>query len=143
MTFGKFLIVPLGLALSACSLAQLGAVATLESGLSSIAARIDKGVPIGAHDLPAACRITADIARAARVLSETGTLGSEASDRLALAADAGAALVASDLCIDPARNPLALSIEIVKAVAAMRQAASGHSAVSAAAMVAGAGLTNR
>ena len=143
MNMKTLLLAPLALLLSGCSLATVGAgIATLRGSLSSVAAKIDQRVAIPAADLPAACRITAEISSAAQLLAQSGVLDAKHSDSLSTAANVASALSGSELCRDPSRNPIGLSLQLSDAISAVRATSSGHSAVTAAAVVAGAGSSN-
>ena len=132
-------IVP-ALLLSACSQAQLdsavGTITAATSDFTAVAKRIDAGAGIATGDLPLACRITADIGAAADTLASSGLVGESRRPTLRKAAAAASALAASDLCQNPAGNPVSTSLQIIRAVAAVRAAARSSGDLSAASVTA-------
>ena len=138
MSFPLVAGVASALLLSACSQAQLGSAArtlsVVTSDTAGLARQIDAGLSIAAGDLPLACRITADIGAAADTLVSSGLIGESRRPALVKAAAAASALAASDLCRHPAGNPVSVSLQIVRAVAAIRNAARSSRDLSAAAV---------
>lgn len=136
LTFGRAVgSLSLALALAACSQAQLDraarTIAAVSGDIETVARSIDAGSKIAAGDLPIACRITADIAAAADALSGSNLISAARRPILQKAVSAANALVASDLCQNPASNAALASLQIVAAVSAIRNAASSGTDLSA------------
>lgn len=134
------LVAILGPALGGCVPIAIGeavhTISLVAGDVAEVASRIDAGKPVAAAQLPLACRITADAGAAARALATSGVLSASRSAALAKAADSAAALAASDLCRSPASDPAGTALQVVAAVAAIRDAARG-SGLTASAVAAG------
>ena len=126
-------------ALTGCTTAQLQSFAPGYLGDAIAVARaIDAGYAIASQDLPVACRITTSIADVAQGFVELGVLKGSAQARLKTAADAAVALGRSELCLDPASNPVAASLQVVRTVAAVKAALRPKASVTASAVAASA-----
>ncbi len=121
------------LAMAGCQSTGGGDLAA-RSNLTTVAAKIDAGAQLAAADLPAACQIVGELAAIASVYSATG-LSSGGGASLAKATNGASALASSALCRSPATaDPVAASIRILGAAAAVKAATrNGVSAPAAAA----------
>ena len=106
------------MALAGCNGAQVGSLLpTSLATVASVARSIDAGVVMTAAELPIACRLTADLADAAKTLDRSGR-----HPRLNGAANAALAVVGSELCRNPSTNVVSASVEIIAAFAAAKEA---------------------
>jgi hypothetical protein len=115
-------------AVLAASLAFAGCQSTgggdllASSKLTSVAAKIDAGAQLAAADLPAACQIVGGLAALGGVYSALALSGSGAAS-IVRATNGASALASSPLCQSPeTSNPIAASIQILGAAAAVKAA---------------------
>jgi hypothetical protein len=121
MIKSSLLLAPLAFALAACQSAGAPAAGAASA---SVAAKIDAGVALAAADLPKACQIVGEIAAIGAVYAAAASV--RASSGIAKATSGAAALANSPLCQNPASaDPVAASIEILNAVAAVKAATQG------------------
>jgi len=114
------------LALAGCAAVQTIAASTGDSGLAAVAARIDAGAQLVAADLPAACRIVGELAALASAYSASGLPGDGAAAAVEKTAAGAAALAGSSLCRNPATaDPIAASLQLIGAAAAVKAATAG------------------
>jgi len=103
-------------------------------------AKIDAGAQLAIADLPSACQIVGQIAALASAYSATGLSGGGAASTVVKAANGASVLANSSLCQNPAAaNPVAVSIQILNAVAAVKAATGGSVTAPAAAAAVPAG----
>jgi hypothetical protein len=96
------------------------------SNLAAVANKIDNGAQLAIADLPSACQIVSEVAALASAYSASGLASGGAASTIALSANGAAALAGSPLCVNPATtNPIAASIQLLGAVAAIKAATSG------------------
>jgi hypothetical protein len=114
------------LALGGCAAMQDIVNATGDSKLNSVAQKIEAGAQLAGEDLPGACLIVAELATLASVYSASGLPTGGAASTIARTAKGAAALAGSPLCQNPATaDPIAASIRIIAAVAAIKAATHG------------------
>jgi hypothetical protein len=114
-------------ACGALALAGCAAVPPTAGGqFAAVAGKIDAGAQLVAADLPAACQIVGQIAALAGAYSASGLSGGGAAATVARTANGAAALAGSPLCRSPATaDPLAASVQIIGAAAAVKAATAG------------------
>ncbi|WP_158815506.1 hypothetical protein [Methylocapsa sp. S129] len=114
------------LALDGCAAVQNVIGSTGNSRLVAVAAKIDAGAQLAIADLPSACQIVGQIATLASAYSASGLAGGGAASTIAKTANGAAALAGSPLCQNPATaDPVAASVQIIGAVAAIKAATAG------------------
>lgn len=114
------------LTLGGCAAMQDIVNATGDSKLIAVAQKIEAGAQLAGDDLPSACLIVAELATLARVYSASGLSTGGAASTVARTAHGAAALAGSPLCQNPATaDPIAASIRIIAAVAAVKAATRG------------------
>jgi hypothetical protein len=114
------------LALGGCATIQDVVSATGNSKLIAVAQKIEAGLQLAGDDLPSACLIVAELATLASVYSASGLSGGGAASIIDKTAKGAAALARSPLCQNPATaDPIAASIRIIAAVAAVKAATRG------------------
>jgi hypothetical protein len=122
------------LALGGCAAVQNIIASTGNSKLVAVANKIDAGAQLAIADLPSACQIVGQIANLASAYSASGLAGGGAASTIARTANGAAALAASPLCQSPATaDPVAASVQIIGAVAAVKAATAGSVTAPAAA----------
>jgi hypothetical protein len=113
-------------ACGALALAGCAGVPPAAGQLAAVAGKIDAGAQLVAADLPAACQIVGQIAALAGAYSASGLSGGGAAATVARTANGAAALAGSSLCRSPATaDPLAASVQIIGAAAAVKAATAG------------------
>jgi hypothetical protein len=113
---------------------------TNTSNLATIANKIDNGAQLALADLPSACQIVGQVAALASAYSASGLASGGAASTIAKSANGAAALANSPLCVNPATaNPIAASIQLLGAVAAIKSATSGGVSAPTAAALLGSG----
>lgn len=118
----------------ALTLAGCAGVPPTAGQLVAVAGKIDAGAQLVAADLPAACQIVGEIATLAGAYSASGLSGGGAAATVARTANGAAALAGSPLCRSPATaDPLAASVQIIGAAAAVKAATAGGVSAPAAA----------
>jgi hypothetical protein len=114
------------LALGGCTAMQGIIGSTGSAKLVAVAQKIEAGAQLAAADLPSACLIVGQIATLASVYSASGLSGGGAASTVAKTANGAAALAGSPLCQNPATaDPIAASVQIIGAVAAVKAATGG------------------
>jgi hypothetical protein len=114
------------LALGGCAAVQSIISSTGNAKLVAVAAKIDAGAQLAIADLPSACQIVGQIATLAGAYSAAGLASGGAASTIAKTANGAAALAGSSLCQSPATaDPIAASVQIIGAVAAVKAATSG------------------
>jgi hypothetical protein len=128
-------------ALGGCTSLQPMSSSTGGSKLADVAGKIDAGAQLATAELPAACLVVDQIATLASAYSSSGLTRGGSATTVLETADVASALAESALCRSPeTANPIAASIQIIGAVAAVKAAtAGGVSAPRAAASVSGGG----
>jgi hypothetical protein len=122
------------IALGGCAAVQSLVGSTNNTRLVAVANKIDAGAQLAAADLPSACQIVGQIALLANAYSASGLASGGAASTIAKTANGVGALASSPLCQNPpAADPIAASIQIIGAVAAIKAATSGGVSAPAAA----------
>jgi hypothetical protein len=126
-------------AISGCAAVQNIVGSSHSSQLAAVARKIDAGAQLAAADLPSACAIVAQIAALAGAYSASGLARGGSATTILKTANGAAALAAAPLCQSPqTADPLAATIQIIGATAAVKAAtAGGVSAPGAAASLPG------
>ena len=118
--------IPVAALFGALSLAGCASAPTGAGPLAAVAGKIDAGAQLAAADLPAACQIVGQIAALAGAYAASGLSGGGAAATAAKTANGAAAVAASPLCLSPATaDPVAASIRILGAAAAVKAATAG------------------
>jgi hypothetical protein len=114
------------LALGGCTALQGIIGSTGNAKLIAVAQKIEAGAQLAAADLPSACLIVGQIATLASAYSASGLPSGGAASTVAKTANGAAALAGSPLCQNPATaDPIAASVQIIGAVAAVKAATGG------------------
>jgi hypothetical protein len=114
------------LALGGCAAMQDIIDSTGNAKLIAVAQKIEAGAQLAAADLPRACLIVGQIATLASAYSSSGLPSGGAASISAKTAKGAAALARSPLCQNPTTaDPIAASIQIIGAVAAVKAATRG------------------
>ena len=114
------------LALGGCTALQGIIGSTGNAKLIAVAQKIEAGAQLAAADLPSACLIVGQIATLASAYSTSGLPSGGAASTVAKTANGAAALAGSPLCQNPATaDPIAASVQIIGAVAAVKAATGG------------------
>lgn len=127
MRINFFVAVALGaFALTGCAEIQEIVGSTGNAKLIAVANKIDAGAQLAVSDLPAACQIVGRVAALANAFSASGLAGGGGATTIAKTANGAAALATSPLCQNPATaDPIAASIQIIQAAAAIKAATNG------------------
>jgi hypothetical protein len=114
------------LALGGCAAVQGIVGSTGNSQLIAVAQKIEAGAQLAGADLPSACLIVGQIATLASAYSASGLPSGGAASTIAKTASGAAALAGSPLCQNPATaDPIAASVQIIGAAAAVKAATGG------------------
>jgi hypothetical protein len=114
------------LALGGCAAVQNIVASTGNAKLIAVADKIDANAQLAAADLPGACQLVAQIAVLANAYAASGLSGGGGGSTVARTANGAAALAGSPLCQNPATaDPVAASVQIIAAVAAVKAATVG------------------
>jgi uncharacterized protein YceK len=113
-------------ALSGCASLQTISSSTSGSKLAAVASKIDAGAQLAAAELPTACLIVGQIATLAGAYSSSALARGGSAATISMTADVAGALADSPLCQNPdMANPIAASIQIIGAAAAIKAATAG------------------
>ena len=114
------------LLLAGCAAVQTLVGSTGDANLIVVANKIDAGAQLAAADLPSACQIVGQIATLASAYAASGLSSGGAATTVAKTANSAAALAGSAICQNPASaDPVAASVQIIGAAAAVKAATAG------------------